>query len=410
MQYHPKKHSIRGQLRPSTFGRLRTHSFPIQAAAPATDKPLEVANTSTAPCPDLTREEELVKSYLQRAVDGSLPSIHGLRLVQRFARETPEIFSSAALALLQSNEYSPELRFVIVKLLQQPDLMQRLTNPERMEKYSSIRLFKLLKQHDRGLDVRLAQCLPSRYETANAELTLPACDRALDVLDQASEGRRIVPILGHLVDHPAPSLSAKATLVIGKRVKSVAWTKRLLISGDRNSRDRANAIEALWGMNTREALHLFWEHARDHNNRVAGNAVMGLHIMGEATAKPNVERMAQRTEPAFRWTAAWLMEKMQREEHIEQLKRMIKDADPGVRRSALRALVTFHQQQLRTQAEADRIRVMQAATEAHRKEIEEEAIEAAKSQPGELKDSTALLVAPDFNLRLDGRSFTFRKG
>ena len=45
-----------------------------------------------------------------------------------------------------------------------------------------------------------------------------------------------------------------------------------------------------------------------------------------------------------------------------------------------------------------------------RKEIEEEAIEAAKSQPGELKDSTALLVAPDFNLRLDGRSFSFRKG
>ena len=363
-----------------------------------------MANTSTAPCPDLTREEQLVKSYLHRAVDGSTPSILGLRLVQRFARETPELFSTAALALLLSNEYSPEMRFVIVKLLQQPDLMQRLTNPERMEKCSSIRLFRILKQHDRGLDVRLAHCLPSRYETANTKLTLPACDRALDVLDQASEGRRIVPILGHLVDHPAPSLSAKATLVIGKRVKSVAWTKRLLASGDRNPRDRANAIEALWGLSGPEVLHLFWEHTRDRNNRVAGNAIMGLHIMGDATAKSNVDRMAQLTEPTFRWTAAWLMQKMQREEDIEQLRRMIKDGNPGVRHSALRALVTFHQK-LRTQVDASPIIVMSEATEAPSK-----VAQAEKSNTDHIEEVPPVIVEPQFNLRLDGHSFSFRKG
>ena len=71
----------------------------------------------------LTPEEFLVKSYLERAVNGNSPSLMSLRLVHRFAIETPELFCGAAVALLQSQQDSDALRFVAVKLLQQPALM-----------------------------------------------------------------------------------------------------------------------------------------------------------------------------------------------------------------------------------------------------------------------------------------------
>ena len=372
-------------------------------------------NTLT-PGQDLNREELLVKSYLERAVNEPPASLLGHQLVQRFARETPALFSNAALSLLQSEQDLTALRYIIVKLLQQPDLMRRLTNPERLEKYASIRLFKILKQHDQALDVRLAQSLPSRYEKSSSELTLPGCGRALDVLDQASEGRRIVPILGHLVDHPAPLLSAKATLVIGKRVKSVAWTKRLLTTGDRNPRDRANAIEALWGLHSSEALDLMWDHSVDPHNRVAGNSVLGLHLLGEANAATAVQYMAHRPEPEFRATAAWLMEKMQRNTDAEVLKEMLKDPTPGVRHAALRALVMFHQEELRkqtSQPEGERhspVPVQETVPETPVVAVLNEVVEPSpvEEPPTEQPPEPPVFGEPEFNLRLDGRTFSFK--
>ena len=198
--------------------------------------------------------------------------------------------------------------------------------------------------------MKLARCLPNRHGVTDSQFSMSACDRALDVLDEASEGRRIVPILGHLVDHPLPTLSAKATLVVGRRVQSVAWAKRFL-SKDRNPRDRANAIEALWGVDNSEAVGMMLDHTADKNNRVTGNAVFGLHVLGVPGAEIRAVQMARRNEPDFRWTSAWLMAQFKRQEDIEVLKRMIKDENPGVRRAALKALVGIRQEQVRKEAE-----------------------------------------------------------
>jgi len=365
------------------------------------------------PILQLKPEERLVRSYLERALDASSPSVVGLRLVQRFANETPDLFCNAALTLLESEEDSSALRFMTVKLLRQPRLIEMLSDPVRLDKTASIRLFRLLMQHDRSLDIRLAQSLPDRFGASQIPVTPEVCGRALDVLDEVSVGRRIVPILGHLVDHPFPWLSAKATLVVGRRVQSVSWAKRLL-TDDRNSRDRANALEALWGLDTQEARALLWEHSLDKNNRVTGNAVFGLHIVGESKAGASVVRMAQRIEPDFRWTSAWLMAKIQRDEHITLLKQMIKDENPGVRRAVLKALVGIRQEQVLKQAEERRLSTIQETLpEASTDQAEAPAPDSSHAwrelapDPGPPPEPEHIAMR-DFNLRLDGRSFSFR--
>ena len=348
---------------------------------------------------ELTPEENVVRNYLKRAIDEDSRSLFRLRLIQRFAVETPELFVNAAISLLDLDDDSEALRFMIVKLLSQAGLMGVLSDPTRLDKNRAVRVFRRLMKHDRSLDVRLAQTLPDRYSVSQ-RLDLPACERALDVIDHVSEGRRIVPILGHLVDHPIPWISAKATLVVGKRVQSVNWVKRLLTL-DRSPRDRANALETIWGLSTPQVRELFWDQSKDKSNRVTGNAVFGLHLAGEPQSAPVITRMAQRNEPEFRWTAAWLMGKIKAQEHADLLRQMIKDESPGVRSAVLKALIGIRKEERRRTAEEQRLRL---ALEPGSPQPLEPLEPAPQPEP----ESEPLVAEPAFNLLLDGRSFSFR--
>ena len=73
----------------------------------------------------------------------------------------------------------------------------------------------------------------------------------------------------------------------------------------RDPRVRANAIEALWGSDSALARGLFREASRDVNNRVAGNALLGLYLLGDTSAVPQILKMAAQPDPLFRATAAW---------------------------------------------------------------------------------------------------------
>jgi HEAT repeat protein len=356
---------------------------------------------------DLNPDELLVKSYLERALDGSNPSLVGLRMMQRFANETPQLFCNAAVSLVEpDNTSSTGLRFMTSLLLKQPQLLKLLADPERLDRVGAVRLFRQLVPFDRSLDVRMARCLPNRHGSSDIRLELPSCERALDVLDEVSEGRRLVPILGHLIDHPLGRIASKATLLIGRRVQSVTWAKRFL-GDDQTPRNRANAIEALWGLNSPDARELFWEHSSDQNNRVTGNAVFGLHVLGDEKAAPAVRRMARRLEAEFRWTSAWLMGKMAQPTFVEELKGMIKDDNPGVRRASFKALVDIRQEDLRRQEAEQQVVLSGQASEEQKAQIValSEAIENERGKQPELGRA----VAPEFNLRLDGRSYSFRQ-
>ena len=130
-------------------------------------------------------------------------------------------------------------------LIRQPTLLPHLSDPLRFEKEESVRLFKNLLVINSSLDLSLARCLPDRTGISEVNLSIPESLRALSIIDETSIGRRVIPILGHLVNHPDKRISSTAALVVGKRIQSVDWAKRFL-RPDHDDRLRANAIVFIW--------------------------------------------------------------------------------------------------------------------------------------------------------------------
>jgi hypothetical protein len=311
----------------------------------AADKPVMMLSgpgtTLEPPC--ATREEQLVREYLARALDASTPPLAGTQLIRRFFIETPDLFCRIGLTLVNAEADSPAQEYMASLLLKQQAALRHLTNPRLFSKPQSISLFRYLMKFEQSLDILLAGCLSGRSRTMSSYLPVTSGERALDILDATSTGRRILPILGRLVDYPDPRLSCKAVLLMGKRLQSVDWVKKFLDPAQ-VPRVRANVIESIWGLDTEDARNLLAEHTSDSNNRVAGNAVLGLHILGERQAIPAVVELSNMPQPEFRVTSAWAMNRMGCPDFTPHLKALVKDQDSRVRNAALRALVNIRRE------------------------------------------------------------------
>ena len=103
-------------------------------------------------------------------------------------------------------------------------------------------------------------------------------------------------------------------------------------------RVRANAIESLWETDTPEARTLLSFAANDANNRVVGNALLGLYHLGESSVLADVVRLAGHESALFRSSAAWVMGEAGDPRFTEALRPMISDPDSKVRKRVFAAL------------------------------------------------------------------------
>jgi HEAT repeat protein len=203
-------------------------------------------------------------------------------------------------------------------------------------------------------------------------------------------------VLGHLPNSSDSKISAKAALFIGRRVKNPAWVEKQLIRED--ERLRANAVESFWGTKSESAVRILEECADDSNNRVAGNALIGLHLAGHPAVVIKVVTMAASHDPRRRSAAAWVMGRIGAPEFVDYLKDLIRDADPKVRSTAVRSLGEISRAENR-RLEAERAEAELCRLEQLRLEQEKAAEEAA--QP-EAEAEPLNLPVPGFTLRLDG--------
>jgi hypothetical protein len=139
-----------------------------------------------------------------------------------------------------------------------------------------------------------------------------------------------------ILRHDNPHLRSKAVLMIGRSGRSLSWIEKRLQESD--TRVRANAIEAIWGVDTDQARELLEWATRDGNNRVVGNALVGLYRRGENSVLARLAQMAGHDSPGFRRTAAWAMGETGDPRFSEVLGRMIADDNSGVRKSAFAAV------------------------------------------------------------------------
>lgn len=163
-----------------------------------------------------------------------------------------------------------------------------------------------------------------------------AAIRALDLLNAAGDFSRFLPALAAFVRHADPHVRSKAALLMGRASHTLAWVEHAL--RDPNDRVRANAVESIWRIPLPAALPLLERALGDASNRVATNAAVGLHFLGQRQGTEALEHMADHHDPLFRASAIWAMGMLGDAAFMPTALRLRNDPDPKVRHLALRCL------------------------------------------------------------------------
>jgi len=348
----------------------------------------------------MSASQQLVDSYVNRAVEEFKGNPLASRLLRRLSEELPEQFCVAALQHLERSEESGVNRLLTILMMGQPMLPEYLANPALGSRERSLRIVKRLVKLDPSFDVRLARMLPDRTGINHHEaFSGVRAYRILDILDQVSRGRRLLPVLAHLAASDDPKIAAKATLFVGRRVQSAEWAARQLRQQD--PRVRANAVESIWGLRNPVAVCLLEGCVDDSNNRVAGNALVGLHLLDTPGVAKIIQSMAEAPKANFRSTAAWVMGRIASPEFAPELNRLLKDDSSQVRGAALRALIEVRRYESQS-LEMVPVRASQLSEE----EVAERAAAVAEMLEPEVEME---FVPAPIELRLDGSRFSYKE-
>lgn len=314
------------------------------------------------------------------------------QLMRRLANEIPDQFCAAALEYLESNEQTNAHRFLSILMQRQPSIFDQLMNPVYGSRQRSVHLLKRLLDVDPSFDLKLARRLPDRpgaYSCCDSR----SAARALEILDETSAGRRLLPILGHLVHSADIRISEKATLLVGRRLQNPEWAAKQLKRDD--PRVRANAVESIWGLRSVRARTLLDDCLTDGANRVKGNALVGLHLIGESAAIGAVSLLGANTDYGLRSTAAWAMGRIGDSFFVPDLNSMMRDAHPQVRGAALRSLIEIRRIESKTAQ----------AVAARAQEMAEAAPEVAAEKVVKAGETLGIPAVEEVELHLDGGSY-----
>jgi hypothetical protein len=337
----------------------------------------------------LTPEERSFRAQLRRELNS--PAHRMTRNALRDAAEqSPGEFFCAALTMLESETDLAERHRLYASLLECREFLTELANPDRFDRKQFLEVCQWLKNNvDDFLDLHLARLVPGRHHDEH-HLAPEVVLRILDVLHVISSGPRLVQVIGHLARHPHEQIASKATLLLGHRLRNEQWLRSHFQSGD--PRVRASVIEGLWGVKTTYARQCLLDSLQDANNRVVGNALFGLYLLGEPAVDQRIERMLHDLRPNFRRTAAWLMGRIAKPEFVEALRQAEHDEDGGVRETASHALHSLEHPEIEEAKPAE----AEVQAEGDAKLTETEHVEFA----GEFSPPTE---APVFTPKFDGK-------
>ncbi len=291
-----------------------------------------------------TRPPEPTRPTLQITLDAVLdrPGRSGSvpEMLEALARIDPDLFFLAGLARLESGSGSPSYKKRSLRLFDSPAFLLALIRSKRFNLNSLIEFCARYARQDSLLDVKLARLLPEQL-TGRHHLEPELNLRILEVLDEISQGTRLLTIVDHLASSPDPRVASKAALLIGRRLQNRQWIERHVSSKD--ARVRANVVEALWGVESELARRTLRKCLLDASNRVRGNAIVGLHLLGDRRLNSYVRSLVKDGRARFRQTAAWVIGRVRSPGLTALLDVLLQDPSPDVRRSAQSTLSSLRQ-------------------------------------------------------------------
>ena len=250
-------------------------------------------------------------------------------------------FFELVLPILRQESVSPGFNYLLTLLLSQGLLLRTLCNPEIFTFEEAARIARRLIQVDGQFDVRLLRALvQNNGNTSTKELEqivgTATGIRLLDILGEISDGTRVLSTMAQLLNHPSSHIRSKAALLVGRSSKNHKWVQDRM--GEPDARVRANAVESLWGSDTAGCRAVFWSALGDDDNRVVGNAALGLYRLGDPSSVGVILKLLTHTEAGFRVTGAWVMGETGDPRFMPILARIISEPVAELRGNAFRAM------------------------------------------------------------------------
>ena len=268
------------------------------------------------------------------------PSACGIRM-RSLLMADPDLFRRVALPLLKEYREDSGYNYLVTLLLKNGYLATALKDPDLMSLQEAVAVTNVASRVDRQFPVRLAEEIGVVTRAKVSSTDAMSDERLLEILTSIEDSSLILPLLNRLRRHPNPRIRSKAALLIVRGTRNSKLVEDHMAEED--PRVRANAVEALWHIDSEENRLLLWQFTEDAHNRVAGNALLGLYWMAEMGCVPLILEMASHPERDFRATAAWVMGQTEDPRFLETLNRMLAEKDPRVRSNCVRAIARIRQ-------------------------------------------------------------------
>lgn len=248
------------------------------------------------------------------------------------SRDNPRAFIAAALQLIAGPKSTPGRQYVISLLISRG--LAPPCDPAVASLDDEIAIARAVAQQDPQFGRRFSDQLKDCLETSPRDAK--RAERMLGIAAEVCPADQLAPALELLRQDPDVRLKSKAVLLYARARRDPAMVASLL--DDPSARVRANAVEALWGVDSAEARAVLERALSDPHNRVVGNALLGLLRLTDAAAVDRVRALATSEDARLRATAAWVMGASGLQSFREDLTRMIRDLDVRVRHSVFRAI------------------------------------------------------------------------
>lgn len=288
---------------------------------------LSAASTERSIEPPHTSLTDLVLSFEADATGNR-------RLIRDILDNDPGLFYADSIEILRNSVESRGTQYLIALLVANGQFLDVLCDPG-LTRDQTLALGRAAVAADPLADATLARALVERV-TGQGSVVVRDANRLMEIVCEIADPARILPAMMRLVRHSNPYVRSKSVLMIGKGSRSVKWVRQKL--NDVDPRVRANAVESLWSMDTDEARLLLQFAAKDGNNRVVGNAMLGLYRLGDCSVLGDLVKMMSHESSLFRASAAWIMGETGDPRFTEALRKSVSDPDPFLRKRALTAL------------------------------------------------------------------------
>lgn len=189
--------------------------------------------------------------------------------------------------------------FFVAYLMRRDELFPLLLDPHGLSMDDATAALKFAMQMEPGCDVAQLESMVRAPHTAES-LT-----RLIDLASRVRLSGRLRPVLERLRDHENPFLSSKVDLML----KRLDLTERSMWQRlkDPDPRVQADAVEALWGEDTQESREIFLRAINSPSDRLVGNGLYGLYLLGDTTSIRIAFDLAENQSPVVRPTAIWFM-------------------------------------------------------------------------------------------------------